>query len=260
MENRDEEEEENNAYRPMDTVLAPIFIQMMKNSARNGTTTDMDSQLQEILRRRGRRPVSIDQLLQGIRTGLTLAPAAAAADAGRERGRVIVTNPYNQIVAVPSSAVSDALPPAVAGSLSEYFIGPEFEAMLERLTETDPSRYGTPPARRDAVEALASVIIQEPGLQCSVCLDDFEVGTLGKQMPCNHRFHPHCLLPWLELHSSCPVCRYQLPETNGVSGGGGSSSSSSSSSSTSSSQGYENSHGNRDDDDGDRSMLDAMEA
>ncbi|WZZ64734.1 hypothetical protein YC2023_076104 [Brassica napus] len=66
---QEEEEEESNAYRPMDSILAPIFIEMMKNSARNGTT-DMDSQLQEILRRRGRRPVSVEQLLQGIRTGL----------------------------------------------------------------------------------------------------------------------------------------------------------------------------------------------
>ncbi|CAF2056150.1 unnamed protein product [Brassica napus] len=113
--------------------------EMMKNSPRNGTT-DMDSQLQEILRRRGRRPVSVEQLLQGIRTGL--------------------------ILAVPGSAVSDTLPPVAGGSLSEYFIGPEFEAMLETLTETDPRRYGTPPARRDAVEALADVIILLPGLQC----------------------------------------------------------------------------------------------
>ncbi|KAF2594578.1 hypothetical protein F2Q70_00043011 [Brassica cretica] len=72
---QEEEEEESYAYRPMDSILAPIFIEMMKNSARNGTT-DMDSQLQEILRRRGRRPVSVEQLLQGIRIGLILAPAA----------------------------------------------------------------------------------------------------------------------------------------------------------------------------------------
>ncbi|KAG2304556.1 hypothetical protein Bca52824_033207 [Brassica carinata] len=219
MEETHEEEEENEVYRPMDSMLAPIFIQMMKNSERENPRADMDSQLQEILRRRGRRPVSVEQLLQGI-----------------QRGRVIVTNPYNQIVANPSSAVSDTLPP-VAGSLSEYFIGSEFEAMLERSTETDPRRYGTPPARRDAVEALVNVVILVPGLQCLVCLEDFEVGTMGKQMRCEHSFHSYCLLYWLQLHSSCPVCRCQLPtaedETNGVGGG--------SSSTSSSSQGSENS-------------------
>ncbi|KAF2606717.1 hypothetical protein F2Q68_00043812 [Brassica cretica] len=98
--------------------------------------------------------------------GLSSVATFTLSDNNQERGRVIVTNPYNQILAVPGSAVSDTLPPVAGGSLSEYFIGPEFEAMLETLTETDPRRYGTPPARRDAVEALADVIILLPGLQC----------------------------------------------------------------------------------------------
>ncbi|KAF3522251.1 hypothetical protein F2Q69_00047135 [Brassica cretica] len=84
-------------------------------------------------------------------------------DNNQERGRVIVTNPYNQILAIPGSAVSDILPPVSGGSLSEYFIGPEFETMLEALTETYPRRYGTPPARRDAVEALADVSATDCG-------------------------------------------------------------------------------------------------
>ncbi|KAL0701962.1 hypothetical protein Bca4012_058084 [Brassica carinata] len=63
------------------------------------------------------------------------------------------------------------------------YFGREFKALLQNLTETDLRRYETPPARRDAAESLANVIIIEPGMQCFVCLDDFEVGTLGKQMP-----------------------------------------------------------------------------
>lgn len=52
---------------------------------------------------------------------------------------------------------------------------------------------------------------QEKAVQCSVCLDDFEVGNEVKEMPCKHMFHDKCIIPWLELHSSCPVCRYELP-------------------------------------------------
>ncbi|CAN8287976.1 unnamed protein product [Cochlearia groenlandica] len=74
----------------------------------------------------------------------------------------------------------------------------------------DTDRYGTPPARKDAIKALPSVKMDET-LQCPVCLDMFEIGKEARLMPCKHKFHGDCLLPWLELHSSCPVCRYLLP-------------------------------------------------
>ncbi|KAL5552316.1 hypothetical protein UlMin_002492 [Ulmus minor] len=60
------------------------------------------------------------------------------------------------------------------------------------------------------MEALPIVMIKE-NFQCSICLDDFEIGSEAKQMPCKHRFHSGCILPWLELHSSYPICRFQLP-------------------------------------------------
>ncbi|PNX79567.1 E3 ubiquitin-protein ligase ring1-like protein, partial [Trifolium pratense] len=69
--------------------------------------------------------------------------------------------------------------------------------------------FGSIVAPKEAVEALPTVKINE-NLQCSVCLDDFEVGSEANEMQCKHRFHNACILLWLELHSSCPVCRYQL--------------------------------------------------
>ncbi|KAJ8641276.1 hypothetical protein MRB53_017970 [Persea americana] len=48
-------------------------------------------------------------------------------------------------------------------------------------------------------------------LQCSICLDDFDMGSEAKYMPCKHKFHSWCIVPWLELHSTCPVCRFELP-------------------------------------------------
>ncbi|CDY26096.1 BnaC06g11000D [Brassica napus] len=198
------------------SIWAPILMEMMNNSAtRNQTAESVENE-----------------------NGNALQP---------ESRRLIVISPHHQIIAVPRSLVTDSMPDG--SSLSDYFIGPGFEALLQRLAENDPNRYGTPPARKEDVESLATVKIQEPSLQCSVCLDDFEVGAEAKQMPCKHNFHADCLLPWLELHSSCPVCRYQLPtdetkttdsatyDNNGVN--------ESSSATSSSSQGTENSDANR---------------
>lgn len=101
-------------------------------------------------------------------------------------------------------------------SFGDYFLGPGLEQLIQQLAENDPNRYGTPPAAKSAIESLPSVKVSEKLLasdsaQCAVCMDAFELGAEGKEMPCKHIFHPDCILPWLDLHNSCPVCRYELP-------------------------------------------------
>lgn len=101
-------------------------------------------------------------------------------------------------------------------NFGDYFIGPGLEQLIQQLAENDPNRYGTPPASKSAIEALPTIKITNELLnsdmnQCAVCQDDFENDMEVKQMPCKHIYHSDCLLPWLELHNSCPVCRHELP-------------------------------------------------
>lgn len=102
------------------------------------------------------------------------------------------------------------------GNLGDYFIGPGLEQLIQQLAENDPNRYGTPPASKSAVEGLPIIKISEELLasdssQCAVCKDIFELDEEAKQMPCKHIYHKDCILPWLEMHNSCPVCRFELP-------------------------------------------------
>lgn len=190
--------------------------------ARHGGDTELDRELESIIRRRRRSSASILQLLQGIRDGIASETENSGNDRDRDRGRdrdrererVILINPFNQTIVVQGSydPNQNGQNPNSnhIGSLGDYFMGPGLDLLLQHLAENDPNRYGTPPAQKEAIEALPTVKVEE-NLQCSVCLDNFDSGSEAKEMPCKHKFHDGCILPWLEIHSSCPVCRYQLP-------------------------------------------------
>lgn len=84
---------------------------------------------------------------------------------------------------------------------------------LERLLE----EYGTPPASKDTIEKLPSVAITKVhnGYNCSVCVEDLQEDEVVLKLPCEHLFHKICIVPWLELHNTCPVCRNGLVENDG---------------------------------------------
>ncbi|XP_010256161.1 PREDICTED: E3 ubiquitin-protein ligase RING1-like [Nelumbo nucifera] len=42
---------------------------------------------------------------------------------------------------------------------------------------------------------------------CAVCLDGFQNQQQVMNLPCSHRYHSDCLIPWLTTHSHCPYCR-----------------------------------------------------
>lgn len=46
---------------------------------------------------------------------------------------------------------------------------------------------------------------------CSICTEDFQVGEDQRVLPCDHRFHPACIDPWLlNVSGTCPLCRIDL--------------------------------------------------
>jgi len=99
--------------------------------------------------------------------------------------------------------------------------------LLNQLDST-----GAPPAPRETIDQLPKVKITQEQvdikLQCSVCMEDYKVDETVHKLPCDHLFHETCIVPWLELHDTCPVCRKGLTEgsdqndgSNEGDGGGG---------------------------------------
>ena len=47
-------------------------------------------------------------------------------------------------------------------------------------------------------------------MHCAVCKEAFEIDVQVRKMPCQHMYHSDCILPWLALHSTCPICRREM--------------------------------------------------
>ncbi|XP_071724581.1 uncharacterized protein [Rutidosis leptorrhynchoides] len=43
--------------------------------------------------------------------------------------------------------------------------------------------------------------------ECAICLDVYKASDKITHLPCTHRFHFDCLVPWLESDGHCPCCR-----------------------------------------------------
>lgn len=87
---------------------------------------------------------------------------------------------------------------------------------VESLLREIPSiaKEGPLPASKSSIDALPRVQISEPGLECAICLSEYEVNAEEevKEMPCRHKFHSGCIDKWLRIHGSCPVCRFSMEE------------------------------------------------
>ncbi|KAI4276954.1 MAG: hypothetical protein LQ337_002115 [Flavoplaca oasis] len=87
-------------------------------------------------------------------------------------------------------------------------------------TEQADSDETTVTAGSAPAEAIKPQVTDDPvinadnGLACSVCTDDFTKGQDVRVLPCNHKFHPECIDPWLlNVSGTCPMCRTDLRPT-----------------------------------------------
>eukprot|EP00249_Psilotum_nudum_P014195 c24711_g1_i2 orf=327-1346(+) len=65
----------------------------------------------------------------------------------------------------------------------------------------------TPNKAERASESKETISEQEV---CPVCLDHFILSQTMICLPCNHRFHSDCLIPWLNSNRQCPYCRAEI--------------------------------------------------
>ncbi|KQJ90453.1 formin-like protein 14 [Brachypodium distachyon] len=72
------------------------------------------------------------------------------------------------------------------------------------------------PAPPESVAALPTVAVSDAALVCPICTDRLilllpQPAEAARQLPCGHVYHSGCIVKWLSLRNSCPVCRSSIP-------------------------------------------------
>ncbi|XP_072987464.1 E3 ubiquitin protein ligase RIE1-like isoform X2 [Typha latifolia] len=48
--------------------------------------------------------------------------------------------------------------------------------------------------------------------ECCICLNQYEDDAELHVLPCNHHFHSRCIIKWLRINATCPLCKYNILE------------------------------------------------
>ncbi|GAB2300116.1 hypothetical protein Dimus_034155 [Dionaea muscipula] len=86
----------------------------------------------------------------------------------------------------------------------------EWDSVFVEVAANLSGLTGNPPAARRTIESLPEGLVED-GSQCAICGDEFSADDKARQLPCCHHYHGDCIIPWLRMRNTCPVCRYELP-------------------------------------------------
>ncbi|XP_011159598.1 E3 ubiquitin-protein ligase Iruka isoform X2 [Solenopsis invicta] len=119
-----------------------------------------------------------------------------------------------------SNSVGQDAQPSVLflGNPGDYVWGRDgLDAIVTQLLN-QMDGTGPPPLSRNQIDEIPTTTIMQSQvdckLQCSVCWEDFKLSEPVRQLPCQHVYHAPCIVPWLELHGTCPICRQNLGDQN----------------------------------------------
>ncbi|BAT84482.1 E3 ubiquitin-protein ligase RDUF1-like [Vigna umbellata] len=117
---------------------------------------------------------------------------------------------YNDGVSGPGPSGLRPLPAGV----TDFLMGSSgFDHLLDQLDGTTVRLDRA--ASKAAIESMPVVKIlashAHAESHCAVCMENFQVDCDAREMPCGHVYHSECIVPWLSVRNSCPVCRRVVP-------------------------------------------------
>ncbi|KAI9187802.1 hypothetical protein H9P43_002193 [Blastocladiella emersonii ATCC 22665] len=85
-------------------------------------------------------------------------------------------------------------------------------SLIQDLLTAVAGPSGPPPASKAFIATLPRVDPIPPDSVCAICNEALETGDSdARRLPCGHTYDRDCIVPWLELRNTCPMCRHELP-------------------------------------------------
>jgi E3 ubiquitin-protein ligase RNF115/126 len=118
------------------------------------------------------------------------------------------------------------------GQMGDFVYSQEgLDRIVSQLMEQTATSNAPGPAPQADIDALPRRHVTEDMLgpehraECSICMDEVNIGGEVTELPCKHWFHHMCVSAWLAEHDTCPHCRQSISkhegETNPASPPGG---------------------------------------
>jgi E3 ubiquitin-protein ligase RNF115/126 len=106
---------------------------------------------------------------------------------------------------------------APGGNMGDFVYSQEgLDRIVSQLMEQTASSNAPPPAQPSDIDNLPRKKVDEEMLgaehkaECSICMDEVNIGEEVTLLPCKHWFHHQCVSAWLGEHDTCPHCRKSI--------------------------------------------------
>ncbi|KAF2025671.1 hypothetical protein EK21DRAFT_116601 [Setomelanomma holmii] len=100
------------------------------------------------------------------------------------------------------------------GQMGDFVYSQEgLDRIVSQLMEQTATSNAPGPAPQSDIDSLPRKKVDEEMLgaehkaECSICMDEVNIGEEVTVLPCKHWFHHACVSAWLGEHDTCPHCR-----------------------------------------------------
>ena len=119
----------------------------------------------------------------------------------------------------PGDLLQQLLNPGNARTGDTVYSQEAFDRIMTQLMEQNNAGSAPPPASEEAIRSLKKKKVDKEMLgddgqaECSICMDNVELGQEVTVLPCEHWFHGDCVTSWLKEHDTCPHCRKPISDS-----------------------------------------------